>query len=294
MDLNRAATFLRVVEAGGFTAAAAALGVPTSSVSRSIAKLEDELGVVLLERTTRRVALTDVGRAYFERVRDALVGLDEATAAALDAAREPQGLVRIATPADFAPVLAAVFAQFVRRYPRIRIELRTASRPYEQLGEHADLALAFGKLPDSSLVSRRLGETVHQMYAAPSYLAARRRLRTLADLAHHDAILAHGGGERWELTGPRGVESVQVSSVVAGDHLGFIIEAARAGLGVALLPAFVVAADLGSGALAPVLPRYQVAVRLQLLSAAHRQPHRVTLLRDFFVEHLTTACSGHG
>ena len=95
MDLNRAATFLRVVETGGFTAAAAALGLPTSSVSRSVAKLEEDLGVVLLERTTRRVSLTEVGRAYFERVRDALAGLDAATAAALDAANEPRGMIPI-------------------------------------------------------------------------------------------------------------------------------------------------------------------------------------------------------
>src|ERR1043166_6328089 len=135
MDLNRAATFLRVVETGGFTAAAGVLGVPTSSVSRSVAKLEQELGVVLLERTTRRVSLTEVGRAYFERVRDALTGLDEPTAAALDAAREPHGAIRIAVPADFAPVLAAQFAVFLRSYPRIRIEVAPSARPADQVGD---------------------------------------------------------------------------------------------------------------------------------------------------------------
>ncbi|MEO7730541.1 MAG: LysR family transcriptional regulator, partial [Kofleriaceae bacterium] len=127
MDLNRAATFLRVVESGGFTAAALALGLPTSSVSRSVAKLEEDLGVVLLERTTRRVALTEVGRAYFERVRDALAGLDQATAVALDAAREPHGMVRIAVPPDFAPTLAPLIAAFVQRYPKIRIELSASA-----------------------------------------------------------------------------------------------------------------------------------------------------------------------
>jgi DNA-binding transcriptional LysR family regulator len=100
MDLNRAATFVRVVEAGSFTAAAGALHVPTSSVSRSVSKLEHELGVTLLERTTRKLSLTDAGRAYFERARDAVAGLDEAGALAVDAAREPQGLVRIAAPPE--------------------------------------------------------------------------------------------------------------------------------------------------------------------------------------------------
>ncbi|HMG55200.1 MAG TPA: LysR family transcriptional regulator, partial [Kofleriaceae bacterium] len=236
MDLNRAATFLRVVETGGFTAAATALGLPTSSVSRSVAKLEEELGVVLLERTTRRVSLTEVGRAYFERVRDALAGLDAATAAALDAANEPHGTIRIAVPPDFAPVLAPALAGFLRSYPRIRVEIATSPRPAEQVGEHADLAVAFGKLPDSSLVSRRLGTTVHQLHAAPGYLEARGRPRALADLARHDAIAMHGGQARWELTGPRGAESVLVSVIVAADHLGFLVEATLAGLGIALLP----------------------------------------------------------
>jgi DNA-binding transcriptional LysR family regulator len=294
MDLNRAATFLRVVETGGFTAAANALGLPTSSVSRSIARLEEDLGVVLLERTTRRVSLTEVGRAYFERVRDALAGLDEATAAALDAAREPQGTIRIAVPPDFAPVLAAVLARFLRSYPKIRVEVITSPRPAEEVGEHADLGVAFGKLPDSSLVSRRLGETLHQLYAAPSYLEARGRPRALADLARHDAILSRSGLDRWELTGPRGVELIQVTGIVAADHLGFLIEATLAGLGIALLPAFIVAERVAAGVLVQVLPRYATAIQLQLVThAARRIPHRVALLRDFMAEQMSIACSAH-
>ena len=105
MDLNRASTFVRVVESGGFTRAAEAMGLPTSSVSRSVAKLEEDLGITLLERTTRKVALTDAGRAFFERARDALAGLEEANALALDAAREAHGLVRIALPLDCAGIV---------------------------------------------------------------------------------------------------------------------------------------------------------------------------------------------
>jgi DNA-binding transcriptional LysR family regulator len=294
MDLNRAATFLRVVEAGGFTAAATALGLPTSSVSRSVAKLEEDLGVVLLERTTRRVSLTNVGRAYFERVREALAGLDEATAAALDAAREPHGLVRIAVPPDFAPALAPVIARFLRTYPKIRIELSASARAAELVDEHADLGIAVGRLPDSSLVSRRIGETAHHLYAAPSYLEARGRPRVLAELAQHDAILLRSGGDRWELTGPRGVESVEVTGIVAADHLGFVVDATLAGLGIALLPAFSTTAHVAAGALAPVLPRFSTTIQLQLLThAARHVPHRVALLRDFLATNLSGACSAH-
>lgn len=293
MDLNRAATFLRVVETGGFTAAATSLGLPTSSVSRSIAKLEQDLGVVLLERTTRRVALTDVGRAYFERVREALTGLDEAAAVALDAAREPRGLVRIACPADFAPALAPVVARFLQAYPRIRIELSSSARAAELVGEHADLGLAFGKLPDSSLMSRRIGEATHRLYAAPGYLAARGRPRGVADLGRHDTIVIRGQA-RWELTGAAGVEAVEVRGVVAADHLGFVVDATLAGLGIALLPEFAAASHVRSGALVAVLPRFQTTIRLQLVTPAARQlPHRVALLRDYLVDHLSGACSAH-
>jgi DNA-binding transcriptional LysR family regulator len=295
MDLNRAATFLRVVEAGGFTAAAAVLGLPTSSVSRSVARLEQELGVALLERTTRRVALTEVGRAYFERVREALTGLDEATAVALDAARAPHGVVRLAVPPDVAPALAALIAAFLRTYPRIRIELSATARAAALVGDQADLAIVVGRLPDSSLVSRRIGDTVHQLHAAPSYLEARGKPRALADLAQHDAIVLGSDRERWELTGPRGEESVQVAPVVAADHLGFVVEATVAGLGIALLPSFVVSAHVEAGALVQVLPRYTATVQLQLLTHATRHlPHRVALLRDFLAAHMSGACSAHG
>ncbi|HEX3757219.1 MAG TPA: LysR family transcriptional regulator [Kofleriaceae bacterium] len=296
MDLNRAATFLRVVEAGGFTAAAAALGLPTSSVSRSVARLEEELGVVLLERTTRRVALTEVGRAYFERVREALAGLDEATAAALDAAREPHGVVRVAVPPDVAPALAPLIAAFLRAYPRIRIELSATARAAALVGDQAaDLAVVVGRLPDSSLVSRRIGEAVHQLHAAPGYLEARGKPRVLAELARHAAIVLRSDLERWELTGPRGEEAVEVAPVVAADHLGFVVEATLAGLGIALLPTFIAATHVEAGALVAVLPRYSATFQLQLLAHATRHlPHRVALLRDFLAQHMSGACSRHG
>ena len=294
MDLNRAATFLQVVESGGFTAAASALGLPTSSVSRSVAKLEEELGVVLLERTTRRVALTQVGRAYFDRVREALSGLDEATAAALDAAREPQGLVRIAVPSDVAQALAPMIAEFLRLYPKIRIDLTASSRAAELVGEHVDLAVAVGQLPDSSLISRRLGETVHSLYAAPSYLAARGQPAALADLARHDAVLLNCAGARWELTGPDGVESVHVSGIISADHLGFGVDATIAGLGIALLPAFSVAPHVQAGTLLAVLPAYHSRSHMQLLAHATRTlPHRVNLLRDFLTEYMSRTCAKH-
>src|SRR5512142_2686361 len=119
MDLNRIGVFARVVEAGSFTGAAQALGVRKSSVSRSVAALEAELGIRLLQRTTRRLALTDAGRAYYERTRDALEGLEEAGKAAASLGAEARGLVRLTAPTGYAPALAPIVAAFVRAHPAV-------------------------------------------------------------------------------------------------------------------------------------------------------------------------------
>ncbi|HLU66890.1 MAG TPA: LysR family transcriptional regulator, partial [Kofleriaceae bacterium] len=166
MDLNRATTFVRVVESGGFTRAAEALSLPPSSVSRSVSRLEEELGVKLLERTTRMIKLTDAGRAFFERAREALAGLEEANELALDAAREPHGVVRLAVPPDLGSGVASLLASFMEQYPRIRVELTFTARGAELVGDLVDLAVAVGKLPDSSLIVRRLGRTTDRLFAA--------------------------------------------------------------------------------------------------------------------------------
>lgn len=297
MDLNHAVTFIRVVETGGFTSAATALGLPPSSVSRSVAKLELELGVTLLERTTRKVSLTDAGRAYYERAREALAGLDEANALALDAAREPQGTVRLGVPPAFAPMMAATLAAFSRLYPRISLEVTASGRAGDLVGEAIDLALVVGRQPDSALVSRRIGDVEHRLYAAPSYLAARgtpRRLDelpTARDRGHHTAVVlrGHPGGDVWELTGPEGPVAIDVHAHIRGDHAGFVMEAAVAGLGIALLPVLPAGFYVHHGALVPVLPDYQASAPMLLLTPAARlMPRRTALLRD----HLMTAWSG--
>src|SRR5688572_31369289 len=168
MDLNRASTFVRVVETGGFTRAAEALRLPPSSISRSVARLEEDLGVTLLERTTRKVALTDAGRAFFERAREALAGLEEANSLALDAAREVHGVVRLAVPPELGGKLGAVFGAFASQHPRVRIEVTFTTRGAELVGDLVDIALVIGKLPDSSLVTRRLGESTDKLYASPA------------------------------------------------------------------------------------------------------------------------------
>jgi DNA-binding transcriptional LysR family regulator len=297
MDLNRARTFVRVVESGGFTRAAEQLRLPPSSISRSVARLEAELGVTLLERTTRKIALTDAGRAYFDRARDALAGLEEANALALDAAREVHGPIRVAVPLDFAATLGGAIAPFAAQYPRVRIELVFTAGGAGLVGDVVDLAVVLGRLPDSSLVARRLGTAAHQLFAAPAYLAARGRPRSLAELARHDGVLmrASGGEGRWELVGPRGPEQVDITGRLVGDHSQIVVDATIAGLGIALLPTFVGDARVADGTLERVLPRYSAERPLHLVTHASRHlPRRVALFRDFLGTSLAGGCKQHG
>jgi DNA-binding transcriptional LysR family regulator len=297
MDLNRIATFVRVVEAGTFTAAAARLSLPTSSVSRSVTKLEQDLGITLLQRTTRRVSLTDAGRVYYERAREAVAGLDEATQLAGDAAREPSGVVHLAAPPEMQGKLAATVGSFVRRYPKIHVDLITTARGAELVGAEVDVAIVLGKLEDSALIVRRLGMSIHRLYAAPSYLERRGRPRSVSELARHDAVLYRGNAGRstWELSGPRGAESVDVRGPLSGDSFQFVLDAVVAGHGIGLVPELCLShSNVPGASLIPVLPKYTATGAVQSLVYPSRHlPKRVTLLREFLAQELLVACTGH-
>ena len=289
-DLNRALAFVRVVEAGSFSGAAAALGLPTSSVSRSVAKLEEAMGVQLLLRTTRRLSLTDAGRSYYERARDAVVALSEAHTLATDAAMEPHGLVRVAAPLEMAGPMATVIAEFTARWPKIQLDVTFASRGEELVGDTVDVALVAGPLTDSSLITRKLGSTIFRVFAAPSYLEQHGTPRSLAALAQHHAVLYRGEGGRatWELTDGQRTDTVVVHGRVSCDQMSFALEAAIAGLGVAHVPEYFAESAVRAGRLRHILPQYhsEGALRSLVLPARH-QPTRVTLLRDFLTAKLS-------
>ncbi len=296
MDLNRATTFVKVVETGGFTRAAETLGLPPSSISRSVARLEEELGVMLLERTTRKVALTDAGKAFFERAREALAGLEEANALALDAAKEAHGVVRVALPPELAGNAGPMIALFLEKHPRIRIELTFTTRGAELVGDLVDVAVQIGRLPDSALITRRLGVATEKLYAAPAYLEARGTPRKLADLAKHDVVLfrALGGEARWELEGPDGTSRVDVTGKVVGDSTTFVLGATLAGLGIALLPTFCGDREIIGKKLVGVLPRFATTTPAHVLTHGSRHlPRRVALVRDHLVDFMIPACTAH-
>jgi DNA-binding transcriptional LysR family regulator len=288
--------FVRVIEAGSFTAAAQTLGLPKSSVSRRVSALEKELRVRLVQRSTRRLVLTEAGRAYFERARAALAGLTDARTAVADMSQEIAGPIRLSAAPDNTGMLAGLVAEFLGRHPKVQIDLVLTSRRVDLVAEGFDLAVRAGRLADSSLVARRLGTTDLRLFASPGYLRRAGRPRALGDLADHRFVLYGPPQERTHLTltGPAGAETIQVDGPLIVNDLSFLADAVAAGVGIGLMPEVYFGWLWKGGRRSPrrdfvrVLPEHGVTgADLNLVSPPTAyEPARVALLRDFFTERL--------
>jgi DNA-binding transcriptional LysR family regulator len=292
MDYNDLALFTRVVEAGSFTSAALAVGLPKSSVTRSIARLEKDLGVRLIQRTTRQRGVTEAGRELYERVRGAVDALVEATQVVSQHGKQPTGIVRITAPVDIAQMgIPEALAKFLVAYPSLHVEMILTSRVVDLVAEGVDLGIRAGKLADSSLVARKIGTASSGLYASKSYLKRRGRPRRLADLVKHDCVLFRGrsGRATWQLAGPDGDVSVEVQGPVGADDFSFVNRAISAGLGIGPVPVFLARLDPATRGLERVLPGYvMTGAPLQVvMPSASFVPARVAVVRDFLVEHLT-------
>lgn len=293
MDLNRVAVFVSVVAAESFTAAAAKLGVPKSSVSRGVSQLEEELGVRLLERTTRKLSLTEAGQAFYRRAQSAVAGLEEASAEASSLRREPRGTVRMTAPLELGvALLPKLIVDFTRQYPKVQIALSLTSRAVDLVGEQFDLALRAGTLEDSSLVARKVASVDMALYASPEYLDLRGRPESVAELSQHDCILyrSRGGGDTWTLNGPGGDESVEVNGPIQADVMFFLMDAAISGGGIALLPQDVADGEFRAGRLERVLDQHALrgTAYYLLMPSSRLIPSHVILFRDYLLEHLTS------
>ena len=288
--------FARVVEAGSFTAVAAALGTPKSSVSRAVLRLEEALGVRLLQRTTRKLTLTPAGERYLADVRGPIARVAEASDEVSDMGREPGGLVRVSIARMEDLVIADLFAAFARAYPKVRVELVVTGRRVNLIEENIDLALRAGPLDDSTLVARKVAVAELGLYAAPSYLERRGHPRRFAALATHDCVLhkTATGLQPWRLAGPRGVERVEVTGPIIADDLGAVRQLTLAGVGIALMPDVAVQPEVERGALVRVLPAYALrGAPVNLVSVPLRHvPVRVKLLRDFLLRELPKRLAG--
>jgi DNA-binding transcriptional LysR family regulator len=310
IDLNLVSTFVRVGEAASFTAAARGLGLPTSSVSRKVSALEAALKVRLIQRSTRKLILTEAGRAYFERARASLGGLADATAAVAHLSHDVAGPIRFTSAPDSSGVLASFLAEFLARHPKVRVEVILTPRRVDLVAEGVDLALRAGRLGDSSLVVRRIGTTDLGLYAAPAYLRRAGTPRAFAVLARHRFVLfgPHDVRDTLRLVGPHGEETVKIDGPLLADEMTFATDAVAAGVGIGLVPAMLAERPRGRmlpGMRAPlvrVLPEYRaVGGGLQLVSPPTAyEPTRVSLLRDFLAQRygeLLSRCDavrGHG
>ena len=303
MDLNLVKAFVSVVEGQSFTEAGKALGLPKSSVSRRVSELEDALGVRLLHRTTRKLTLTDAGRAYFEQAERALQGLDAAAEAASGLDREPRGVVRMTVPVELGVMsISDLLAEFTHRYPDIHVEVSLDSHSVNLVDEGFDIGVRTRSSLDAAVVVRRLGSIDTGLFASPEYIERRGAPKSLDELAAHDCILLRAPQQRavWRLEGLDGsVSTVEVRGRISTDETLFVWQAVRSGLGIGILPLHAVSTCTAAGKIPPtvrVLPEYAIRrAELQVVTpSGTKRPHRVTLLRDFLIESLAHRCRGLG
>lgn len=254
--LDTMRSFTAVVDLGSFSAAADRRGLPRSTVSKHIRALETDLGVQLLNRTTRRVAPTDAGRAYAERCRAILADIDEADRSVAAVVDTPRGELRLNAPLSFGILhLGPALAEFSAGAPEVEIDLSLGDRLVDPIEEGFDLVIRIAELEDSSLIARTLCAARRVLCAAPAYLEARGTPGAPEDLARHSCLLYGAGAaaRRWRLFGTDRDHTVEVDGPMRANNGDVLREAAIGGLGIALLPTFIVGDALKRGDLVTVL-----------------------------------------
>lgn len=252
--------FVKVVETGSFTAAAEALELSRAMVSKHVQTLEARLGVRLLQRSTRRVALTEAGSRYHARASAWLDDMETTEAELAQLTAEPRGTLRVSAPMSFGRVhVAPLLAEFLARYPGVRIDLALADRAVDLIEDGYDLAVRIGDLADSSLVCRRLAASRLLLCAAPDYLDRCGQPRHPAELSAHECLsyrLSDTPSE-WSFTAADGTQAtVRIDGRVRADNGEALCEAAAAGLGIVLQPDFIAGPYLHAGRLLALLPEW--------------------------------------
>src|SRR4051812_36807595 len=276
-DLNELYFFAKVVDHGGFSAAAKELRIPKSRLSRQVAQLEDRLGVRLLNRTTRRVTLTEPGRLYHRHCRDLLASADAADEAAESLRSEPSGLLKIAAPIGIAHRdLDPILPGFLAKYPQVRINLVITSRRVDLAEDGFDLALRV-RMPgdeDPHLVTRRFGVANASLVATPRFLKRHPRIRHPADLEQLPIVgMANADGlVRWHLQNQVGEKvSLTLMPRLAADHFAVLRDAALHSIGLTYLPDLYCRDEIKSGTFLSVLPEWnKPSATVQAVYLSHR------------------------
>ena len=287
--LNSIRAFTKVVQHSSFAAAARDLRLSRSAVSKHVIELEQELGVQLLSRTTRGVTATENGQAYYERCLAILSDLEEADLSATRLQAEVRGLLRINAPMSFGTLhLARAVADFMEKYPDLRIQLLLSDQQVDPVQEGFDVTLRIADLPSSSMIARRIAPARRAICASPSYLARHGTPKHPDDLRGH-ACLTYGHlatGNQWKLTGPDGDHWIAIPWTLCTNNAEVLRDAAVQGCGIALLPTFIAGADFQQGRLATILPGYQAPeISIYAIYPATRHLSlKVRVFIDFLVE----------
>src|SRR5580704_9949277 len=281
--------FAKVVQHNGFAAAARDLRLSRSAVSKHVIELEEELGVQLLSRTTRSVTATENGQAYYERCLAILADLEEADLAAARSQAEVRGLLRVNAPMSFGTLhLAAAVADFMEKYPELRIQLILSDQQIDPVQECYDVTLRIADLPSSSMIARKIAPAHRVVCASPSYLQRRGTPQRPSDLREHDC-LTYGHlatGKQWKLTGPDGEHWISIPWTLCTNNAEVLCDAAVRGRGIALLPTFIAAAELRRGSLQTILESYE-APEISIYAIYPETRHlsvKVRVFIDFLIE----------
>lgn len=258
MDMNEIVVFIKIIEAGTFTAAAKALGMPKSTVSHKLSELERRLGVTLIQRTTRKLHVTAAGRAYYERARAGMETIAAAEQELASAQQGPQGTLRVTAPVELgASVLPELVKAYIRKYPAVKVDVMLTDRTVDLLGEGVDLALRAGGLPDSSMIAKRLGDARFAVYASAAYLKRRGKPSHPRELVGHNwLIFTSWSGQDLKLVKGKERQRLQMAGPVQANDLALLRGLACQGEGLALLPTFYCQAEVKRGQLVRVLPEW--------------------------------------
>jgi DNA-binding transcriptional LysR family regulator len=252
--------FAAVADAGSFVAAADALGISKAAVSRYVSELEQRLGVRLMHRTTRRLSLTQEGEVFLARSREILASIDDSEREISTRSESASGLLKLSVPVSFGiKHLADLWSEFLQAHPRVSLDVQLADRVIDLVDEGFDVAVRIARLPDSSLVSRKLATTRLVLCASPKYLKERGVPNHPSELPQHD-ILAYSllaMGDTWQFTGPKGPVTVKVKPRLWTSNGETCVAAAVRGAGIQLQPTFLIADELASGQLVEVLPKFR-------------------------------------
>lgn len=259
MDFNEAAVFVKVVQAGSFSEAARQLGLPTSTISTRVARLEKRLGVTLLQRTTRRLHLTEAGTVYYHHASQGLGYMLEAEAAIDEARQQPQGKLKVTAPADLGDsLLAGLVERAQQEFPALELELLLTDRYIDLVAEGVDVAIRTGELRDSSLVAKSLGTIRWAVFTSRDYLTQSARLELPQDLhTHHCLQFTPMGRDAWDLSNGHNSITIPLQARTLANSIGVVKSMTENGQGVALLPAFICKPGLANGDLVHVLPDWQ-------------------------------------